>query len=202
MPPRKKPAFKPDPVRPARAPWMDGDTLPKGRAARDGVFAAVTDTDRRWGVGRLRLLLTVELRERFDRQWAKFNVAHNSGGLPELLAECTRTLAALEYCNNWAEEKAHEKLDPTWVFESRMPDGAVLMVCQDASAASLVRAGAMAAGRRVLVYDMGEVARLIHGLSPVSSAKAVFPGATVEEVRTPVTAPEVWLDDPDDDVPF
>lgn len=203
--PRKKAAseaFKPDPLPPRpKAPWMEGDCRITGRAAVDGVFGAVKEADRKWGVGRLRLLLPVELRERWDRQWMKFNTAHNEGDLHVLLDECRRTLTGLAYCSKWATENGCEPVNTAEVLEARLPDGAVLVVCPDASVAALVRIEAMAAGRRVVVYDMAEVARLIAMLKVVNQAKAVFPGATVEEVRAPVHSPDKWHDD-SDDVPF
>ena len=60
----------------------------------------VTDAlERKWGVGRLRLLVGDGLRERFDRQWAKWQAAYAAQDLEAVRAHSEamrRAWAALE----------------------------------------------------------------------------------------------------------
>jgi hypothetical protein len=48
------------------------------RAALDGVDAVATAMERKWGVGRLRLLVGDDLRARFDAQRARLDAAITS----------------------------------------------------------------------------------------------------------------------------
>ena len=45
------------------------------QAVIDGVDHVALEMERKWGVGRLRLLVDVDLRVAFDRQLEKFNAA-------------------------------------------------------------------------------------------------------------------------------
>ncbi|MFM7607651.1 MAG: hypothetical protein ACKO9A_02055, partial [Alphaproteobacteria bacterium] len=73
----------------------------------------VTDAlERKWGVGRLRLLVGDALRERFDRQWAKWQAAYATQDLDGVRAHSEamrRAWAALEQA---AIAAGHQPLAP------------------------------------------------------------------------------------------
>jgi len=74
-----------------------------GRAAIDGVDEVAAQMNRRWGLDRLRLLVSQELRERFDRQRLKFAMAVHEGTLDDVRRESTRMINAWNALNCAAE---------------------------------------------------------------------------------------------------
>lgn len=161
---------------------------------------ALTDgMERKWGVGRLRMLVPDDLRERFDRQWRKWQAAYAAQDLAEVRAHgeaMRRAWAALEA---GATQAGHAPLAPE-VWETRMPDGAVLAVVRTQQEAH-ARARD---GRECEVWTLDEVARVIcawEGRPWVEAVRGRFPGAKVEAVRlTPRGAELDWAQG--DEPPF
>lgn len=84
----------------------------------DAVYALRTAQEAKYGVGRLRIMVSKELRIKFDNQMRKFNNAINSGTLTELSTECRRAINALKaaekevtaLCGLKREEKGGEEV--------------------------------------------------------------------------------------------
>lgn len=167
-----------------------------------GADEATIQMELKWGVGRLRLLVSPELRERFDRQRYLYNQAIWHGDLENVRTQSARMIAAWRALNGAAEAAGADVLSAD-VWEVRLDDGTVAAIVPDLGAAC----GVMATGRGVAVYTLDEIGRILSHHSAVNEAKHVFPGATVEEVRRhsdplhAIVDTKAGLDDPFDDDP-
>jgi hypothetical protein len=128
-----------------------------GRAALDGVDHLAATMERKWGAGRLRLLVTAEWREKFDRQRYKLRRAIEQGPLPELQNEAARMEAAWTHLDYLATYHEAPVLAPL-VWEIALPDGTVAALCYDHADAAAVDTD----GRTVVVYSLDELANIIH----------------------------------------
>jgi len=85
------------------APWMKSNgTYISGRAHADAAVNLLFEMDQKWGVDRLRLLVSVELREKFDRQRYKFNQALWYGEMHDVVTEAGRMVAACNFLDKAA----------------------------------------------------------------------------------------------------
>ena len=193
---------KPDP-RPlgANHSWAKTPgTYISGSAAIDGADKVARDMELKWGADRLRLLVTLELREKFDRQRYLFNQAIWHGDLAAVQEQSRRMLAAWMALDRAAEAAGAPKLDGA-VWELTMSDGSVAALVRDGAHAKAV----IAEGRDVRVYTLDEIGRLLEAYPQIAVAKDQFPGATVTALR-PLADPldrlrdsDVGIDDPLDD---
>jgi hypothetical protein len=173
-------------------------TYISGRAYIDGADETAAEMEAKWGADRLRLLVSPELREKFDRQRYKMNQAVWHGELEDVRRESGRMVNAWLALDHAATSNGRQPVDPS-VWEIALGDGTVAAIVPDHACAALVTAE----GRQVAVYTLDEIARILTVYPEVSKAKVVFPGATVTAVRRSVNDPlsEVWdtkeeLDDP------
>lgn len=155
-----------------------------GRSYVDEADLLAAEMEAKWGADRLRLLVDPELRIKFDRQRYLFNQAIWHGELEDVRLQSGRMIKAWVALNAAAEAAGRQKLAPV-VWEIALSDGSVAALVQDVAAARQV----VADGRRVSVYTLEEIARLIEGYPELVKAKAVFPGATVTQVRRSVEDP-------------
>ena len=198
--------LKPD-TRPLGSPqsWArTPGTLISGQAHIDGVDHLAHRMELRWGAGRLRLLVSPELREKFDRQRYLFNQAIWHGDLEAVRAQSARMVAAWGALDGAAVAAGALVMSPE-VWEVRLEDGSVAAVVRSPEEAHAV----VASGRKLAVYTLDEIARILSHHSAVTEAKLVFPGAAVEAVRKPSDPLHAFadtaagLDDEiQDDIPF
>jgi hypothetical protein len=170
--------------------WARGvGTYISGRAYIDGADETAAEMEAKWGADRLRLLVSPELREKFDRQRYLLNQAIWHGELEEVRREAGRMVNAWLALDRAAEAAGAAKLDRA-VWEIALADGSVAAIVPDDARAALVNAE----GRQVAVYTMEEIGRLLSNYPDVAKAKLVFPGATVTEIRRNVSDPldAVW----------
>lgn len=184
------------------APWHKSHgTYLAGQGAVDEVDEIAIRLTKKWGSGRLRMLVSADWRLKFDRQTFLFNQALWHGELEDVMRESKRMCSAWKKLDALAGEAGAEKLDPN-VWEVELPDGRVAVIVHDDEATEAVDA----CGRGVQVYTLGELARLIHGFPSLVKAKEVFPGATVSEVRKKIGNPMDGIADLtaelDDELPF
>lgn len=178
--PRKKDA-PPVVQKPPPAPWASEQaTYLRGRSMVDGVDHLACELERKWGVDRLRLLVTDDMRERFDRQRAKFGRAVREGTLEDVTREAPRMRAAWLALDGAAIESGESPVSPN-VWEVALPTGEVATLCRTREEAQRV----VADGRSKQVYTIEEIANLIHAVPQVIKAKEVFPGAAVVAARRP-----------------
>ena len=143
----------------------------------EGVDQVAVAMERKWGVGRLRLLVSDLLRAKFDEQKDRLDqaIAGNHEGYVRIHADGMRR--AWEALDRSAREAGETPLAPT-VWECVLPDTGEIV--------SLVRTEAEAhhVARQCRVFTLDEIATLIAGLGDaVLEAKKQFPGATLTGIR-------------------
>jgi hypothetical protein len=176
-----------------------------GRAYLDEADQTAAEMEAKWGCGRLRLLVPPELRERFDRQRYLLNQAVWHGDLEDVRTQAQRMVRAWYALDRTATEAGKAALDPL-VWETPLADGSVAAIVPDAHHAHRV----VAEGRRVNVYTLEEVGRLLDGYPELARVKHAFPGAKVEAVRRSIPDPLDAVHDTsapidqelDDELPF
>jgi hypothetical protein len=155
-----------------------------GRAYLDGADETAAEMEAKWGCDRLRLLVGPELREKFDRQRYLLNQAVWHGELEAVRRESNRMVSAWLALDRAASEAGRERLSPQ-VWEVSLADGTVAAIVPDDPAAH----GVIAEGRKVSVFTLEEIGRLLSNYLDIAKAKLTFPGATVTAVRRSVEDP-------------
>src|SRR5262249_35449828 len=141
-----------------------------------GLGRAVVEMDRKWGAGRLELLVSDEQRQRFRRQQRKLDLAIVEGDpvvVEQRAAAMTRGYAALD-----AEATAlgHHPISGD-LWETKLGDGTTILLARNDAEALVV------ADKHHEVWTLHEIAKLIESTPGARVAKRVFPGATVTDVR-------------------
>lgn len=149
-----------------------------GRAYLDEADQTASEMETKWGVGRLRLLVGPELREKFDRQRYLLNQAVWHGELEEVKREAMRMVKAWLALDAAAAAAGKAGLAPQ-VWEVALADGTVAAIVPDYEHARAV----VGEGRSVAVYTLEEIALLL-AESKTVKPKVVFPGAEIVEVRS------------------
>jgi hypothetical protein len=155
-------------------------TYISAQAHIDGADHVAVAMEQKWGAGRLRLLVSPELREKFDRQRYLLNQAIWHGDLEAVRTQVSRMISAWQALDAAAVAAGASCLSPE-VWEVVLEDGTVAAIVPDTAAAK----GAMPDGRRMAVYTLEEIGRLLSHYPQIAQAKLIFPGATVEAVRRP-----------------
>ena len=166
---------------------MNNSEATRIQAVIDGVDNIAKTMELKWGVGRLRLVVSDDLREKFDRQYEKLNGAIWAGVSREVELHgpaMTRAWVALDAA---AFADGQQPLDPV-VWETVTDDGTVIALVRTTAEAHAVAAS----GRKVEVWTMEEVGRLAAAAGIVSKIKTTFPGATV----TRLTPARLFNDEP------
>ena len=146
----------------------------------DGADHAAVTLEQKWGVGRLRLLVSPELRDKFDRQRYLWNQAIWHGDLEAVRVQSARMVAAWQALDKAADANGAPKLDPT-IWEVALEDGTVAAIVKTNEEAHAIASD----GRGWAVYTLEEISRLLSHYPAIARAKLSFPGATVEAVRRP-----------------
>ena len=98
------------PIPASKAPWCQTPELYyAGRAAMDGADKLAVDMEAKWGIGRLRLLVSNEWREKFDRQRNLYNEAIADGALEDVRREAARMEAAWRKLDREAAAAGHQQ---------------------------------------------------------------------------------------------
>ncbi len=150
------------------------------QAMIDGVDIVAVEMEKKWGVGRLRLLVSDDLRARFDRQAEKFNRAVWAADVGDVKKHGNGMHRAWLALDEAATEDGAKPLDPV-VWETRI-GARVLAIVQTSAEAHAISGD----GRAREVWTMEEIARVLVAFSQqVGEAKQVFPGCEVVDVRPP-----------------
>ncbi len=146
-----------------------------GQAAIDEVDKVASGVERAWGLSRLRLFASVELRAKFDKQRYLLNDAIARGDLTGLVRECKRMINAWKALERYAVEHGLTQQPDVW--EIAMTDGSVLAIVHQNEDIALVHPD----GRARQVWSLEEIVKLIEA-SPdvVRGVKKVFCGSLVE----------------------
>lgn len=160
-------------------PPYDADLV---KAALDRLDFTATTLERRWGIGRLRLLVDDILRAKFDRQARLLDEVlwNTNSRSPEILTQIDAMCRGWNALDRAATDAGHQPMPPTW-GEALGPDGKLFMLVADNADASQI--AYQAAGRNAAVFTFAEVGRLLTAWPAIATAKAEFPGATVTELR-------------------
>ena len=172
-----------DPMAPARY---------RIQAMVDGLDQVAIAMERKWGVGRLRLLVSDPLRAKFDEQRDRLDAALASGqeGYARIHVEGMRR--AWDALDRAAADAGQAPLAPE-VWECVLPETGeiVSIVRTEAEAQHVAREGC--------VFTVAEIGTLIAGLGDaVIEIKRQFPGAAVTGIRQ--KPPIDWSRG--DDIPF
>lgn len=149
------------------------------KSAIDGLDETASQMERKWGYGRLRLLVDDALRAKFDRQMANVDKVLKYDGV-ELgdiltqLAAMRRAWAALDA----AAIQAGTQPRTADALECVLPDGTVCLIIDPRSGAD-----PKPDGRQIVVYSTDEIGRLIAAAKDSLMVKQTFPGAVIESVR-------------------
>jgi len=108
------------------------NTYLAGRAYIDGADETACEMETKWGADRLRLLVSPELREKFDRQRYLFNQAIWHGELEAVRREAGRMVNAWIALDHAAESAGASKLSRE-VWEIALADGSVAAIVPDDS---------------------------------------------------------------------
>ena len=157
-----------------------------GRSYIDGAQALAVEMEKKWGADRLRLLVPSDFREKFDRQRYLFRSAIEFGTLEAVRRESERMRTAYFALDGAAKAAGAHPLDAE-IMEFALDSGTVLAIVGEPDDAR--RAFARADGRRMIVYTLEEVAKILSEFASVNAAKRVWPGATVTKVRRHVGDP-------------
>lgn len=177
--------------RPPAPGWqVTHGTMISGRAYIDESDRLAVQMEEKWGADRLRLLVSPDLREKFDRQRYLMNQAIWHGDLEQVKREAGRMCAAWRALDKAATEAGQDILDPN-VWEIALKDGEVAAIVPSTEHASVVRQD----GRKLRIFTLEEISRLIDGFPEIIKAKATFPGATVTRVKRNIGDPLDGIDD-------
>lgn len=159
-----------------------------GREAIDAADHLAVEMDRLWGVGRLRLLVDGELRNKHDRQRYLFLQAQAVGDLEDVKRESSRMVAAYRALDKAAKAVGALPVDDsTWEcgIDTGIFKGVVVAIVKHPEAVAKVRAE----GRHLIVYTLDEICRMIAADHFTLSVKEHFPGAEVipaKQVKDPI----------------
>jgi hypothetical protein len=118
----------------------------------DGVDHRCRELDRKWGIGRLRLLVDDDLRARFDLQRQHFNAAIISGDEEQIALHGLAMRRGWDALDAAATETGAEPLRPE-VWECRLPCGEVVSIVRTETEAHHVC-------RNCEVYTLAEIGRI------------------------------------------
>jgi hypothetical protein len=152
------------------------------------VDATVSAMERKWGIGRLRLLVSEATRDRFDQaqeMWAgacreAAKPPHPAPAITRLKDVGSMMQRAWAALDAEAVQVGAAVLVPEW-WEVAPDDASspVLCITRTHQEAHALVALAKAEKRAVEVWTLAEVGRVIRANSLISAIKAGFPGATV-----------------------
>lgn len=183
------------PLGDARSWARQNGTYIAGRAYLDEADQTAAEMEARWGADRLRLLVTPDLREKFDRQRYLLNQAIWHGELEAVRRESMRMVKAWLALDAAAVAAGKQKLDAL-VWEIALEDGSVAAIVPNYDHAKHV----VAEGRLLRVFTLEEIGRLLSAYPEIAKAKVVFPGATVTVVKRDIDDPLDAIHDTQDDL--
>ena len=166
----------------SQRPSMPWGTTPglyiAGKEVLDTADQLGVDMDRKWGVGRLRMLVNEQLREKFDRQKYLMSNARWEGTLEDVKRESSRMVAAYKRLDQEAMASGASLVDDSvWEvgIEQGIFKGVVVAIVKHEEAVAKVKAE----GRHTIVYTLEEIGRLISFDNFSMTVKQVFEGGEV-----------------------
>ena len=134
------------------------------------------EMERKWGIARLRLLVSDLLRAKYDAQCDKFNATIQSGKEAEIRKHGEAMKRAWKALDEAATRDGHQPKPPE-VWEVSLDNGDTAAIVQDSADASMIP-------DHQPVFSLEEIGRLIDALGTVPlETKRIFPGAEVINVH-------------------
>lgn len=155
------------------------------------VYEAGLLADRKWGIGRLPMLVPIEWAQRFAVQRVKWQLLELDD-LDGTTRHGAAMLRAYDKLDELAIEAGHQPIPPDqWEM---IVDGRLVIVVQDIRQTGNVVTGE----RKCEVWSLDEIASVIRAHPSIAAVKQIIPGATVQ----PLKPEKSKLDDPLDGLPF
>ena len=143
-------------------------------AAVESVDAIATAFERKWGIGRLRLVAPLALRDKFDRQCDLFNGALFDNDHAAIVAQAEGTKRGWLALDRWAVENSIPELSTdTWQIKLPKSGKVITLVKDDAHPGE-------AGGER---WSLDEIGLLIEAQGQTRDLKNAFDGAKLVEIR-------------------
>lgn len=151
------------------------------------------EIERRWGVGRLPLLVAPEMAARFEAQRQLVNEAVWEKRTVEAVRDSTEAMIrAWVALDAEASRRGAETLRPEY-WETVTDDGTCVVIARENASAW----HSMQQGRSAVVFTLEEIGKLLNSQTLLKQAKQTFPGGKVTGVRN-----RPGGDLLDDDIPF
>jgi len=166
-----------------------------GKEVLDTADQLGVDMDRKWGVGRLRMLVNEQLREKFDRQRYLMAQARWEGTLEDVKREGARMAKAWAALDKAATDLGAKPCAPeVWEIgiEHGIFKGVVVAIVKKEEDVAKVQAE----GRHTIVYSLDEIGRLISFDNFSMTVKQVFEGGEImpaKKVVDPIS-PSLMMD--------
>lgn len=164
----------------------------------DGVDFIATQMERKWGIGRLRLIVDDQLRTKFDAQFEKFNAAIEAGQTDLISVQAEGMKRAWQALDKAADAAGQKPLSAE-VWEVTLPgSGRIVAVVRTSEEAHLV------ATPDRETWTLSEISHLIeHAGTLVADIKRTFPGAEITAIHGKTNPPDKPFDwSKGDDIPF
>lgn len=156
----------------------------RSQLAIEALDEVASRMERKWGVGRLPRLVSIDLAERFYRQKGKLDDAITDevtgGSMANVEFEAGRMVNAWMALDAAAVAAGADPASGSYMT-ARLSDGRSLVVCVDLE--GMGHFLQQNPDRSAAVWTMDEVARVLEGFDLVLRTKHLFEGAIVEEVR-------------------
>jgi hypothetical protein len=168
------------------------------KSIADGVDFIATQMERKWGIGRLRLIVDDQLRSKFDAQSEKLNAALESGQIDLISVQADGMKRAWEALDKAADAAGQKPLSAE-VWEVTLPgSGRIVAVVRTSAEAHLV------ATPECETWTLSEISHLIeHAGTLVADIKRTFPGAEITAIHGKTNPPDKPFDwSKGDDIPF
>jgi len=149
-----------------------------GQSMIDEVTLLADKMESKWGAGQLRLIVGPELRDKFDRQRYLFNQAIWHGELEDVRQQALRMANAWKALDRAATD-AGLTIQLPEVWDHISEQGNVYAFVRHRDHAKVYRNDE----RKVRLFTLEEVCRILDAQSALGEAKAHFPGAEVVEVQ-------------------
>lgn len=149
------------------------------KSALDGLDELASQMERKWGYGRLPMLVEDGLRAKFERQMDNVDkvLRYDVGVLGDILAQVAAMRRAWSALDATAMAGGHVPRTAD-TLECLLPDGTVCLIVDPRSGAE-----PLPDGRRIAVYATDEIGRMIAAMVATLLVKQEFPGAVVERIR-------------------
>lgn len=156
----------------------------RSQLAIEALDEVASRMERKWGVGRLPRLVSIDLAERFHRQKGKLDDAITDevtgGSVANVEFEAGRMVNAWMALDAAAEAAGADPASGSYMT-ARLSDGRSLVICSDSDGMSHFLQ--QNPDRSAAVWTMDEIVRVLEGFDLVMRTKHLFEGAVVDEVR-------------------